>query len=377
MRIRVDPFILRQNSGSISGIGGNVIQSGQNAFGIARGAPNIDGQFGPQVQAIGNEALVRAQGLFSRMNDLSNWLQSRAQAFEAADMAGIAGFVNVYNKAQILAPWLKLTGVPMDILNRYLMLGGFFVGTSFYGLLATLIMGNNLFSGNRQTSGSPITKPSTTFGDILKKTEKQEALKKEQQPVKSPQPAPSPSQQSNKFGELLEKIEKTEFQSPTSLSANDSNNLYFKFGDTYPSGKYKGDRHPGIDIKADKGEPVHPIGAGKVVKIGNDPSGYGRYVVVEHEMQDGTKLYSLYAHLDGDSIKSLTNGTVVHEDSVIGRIGDSGNWGDAYHLHLEVRTEQGFSNWKFYSDAQKDDWGKYWLNPQDVLHDPAYGIKSQ
>ena len=59
MLIRVDPVILKQNSGSISGIGSNVNSSGQSASGIAQGAPSYDGQFGPRVQAIGHEALAR------------------------------------------------------------------------------------------------------------------------------------------------------------------------------------------------------------------------------------------------------------------------------------------------------------------------------
>ena len=151
MRIRVDPFILRQNSGSISGIGGNLNNVGQAVFGIAQGAPSNYGDFRAQVQAIGHEALARAQGLFSQVNDFSSQLQSRAHKFEAADMVGIAGFQNIFNNnTQILAPWLKLTGVPMDIINRYLMLGRFFGGTSFYGLLLTLLMGNNLFSRSSQ-----------------------------------------------------------------------------------------------------------------------------------------------------------------------------------------------------------------------------------
>ena len=92
MIIRVDPAILRQSSGTISGVGTNVTQTGQNVLNISRSAPSYDGQFGPQVQSMGNEALSRAQGLSSQVSNQSGILQSRAQGFEAADMAGAAGF---------------------------------------------------------------------------------------------------------------------------------------------------------------------------------------------------------------------------------------------------------------------------------------------
>jgi predicted double-glycine peptidase len=126
MLIRVDPSILRQNSNSISGIGGNISNAGQTASGISQGAPGYDGQFGPRVQAIGNEALARAQGLLGRMNDLSGWLQSKAQAFDAADMAGVAGLGYVFSGIKTFPARLGLTDTTKDQLNRYLKLGMFF-----------------------------------------------------------------------------------------------------------------------------------------------------------------------------------------------------------------------------------------------------------
>jgi hypothetical protein len=181
MLIRVDPAILKQNSGLISSIGSNINNSGQTVSGMAQGAPSYDGQFAPRLQATGFEALSRTQGFFNQMNDLSDWLHSKAQAFEAADMAGGKGFGNISNEVQVLAPWSWLDGLPIDILNRYLWLGKLFGTAPFFGLLVALLMGNNLFSGIRQGSNLTITKPDTSFGDILKNAEEQEALKKKRQ----------------------------------------------------------------------------------------------------------------------------------------------------------------------------------------------------
>jgi hypothetical protein len=186
MLIRVDPVILKQNSGSISGIGSNVNNSGQSASSSAQGAPSYDGQFGPRVQAIGHEALARAQGLLNNMNNLSSQLLNKAQAFEAADMAGVAGFTNINNGAQIPAtgPWW--TGLPVDIINLILKLGGLFGGATFTGLLGTVLLGNGLSSGNGQTFIG-LGKPSWEPGGVPRPYG-------EKQPVKPPEPSSSPSQ---------------------------------------------------------------------------------------------------------------------------------------------------------------------------------------
>src|SRR3954469_6061358 len=51
--------------------------------------------------------------------------------------------------------------------------------------------------------------------------------------------------------------------------------------------------HPGIDIDAPPGAPVHPAAAGVVVAAGEE-SGYGNRVVIDH----GRDLTTVYAHLD-------------------------------------------------------------------------------
>jgi len=157
MLIRVDPVILKQNSGSISGIGSSINSSGQGASGIAQGAPSYDGQFGPRVQAIGHEALARAQGLLNEMNSISSQLQSKAQAFDAADRAGAAGFTSINNGAQIsiLDPnWIV---APIDYIKSIIKLGWLFGSVTFTGLLGTILWGSGISSGNGQgLNGTPL-----------------------------------------------------------------------------------------------------------------------------------------------------------------------------------------------------------------------------
>lgn len=101
--------------------------------------------------------------------------------------------------------------------------------------------------------------------------------------------------------------------------------------------------HEGIDVKPiyrdARGEPqddVRPIAPGKVVHASSNPrhSNYGRYVVVAHQVPEGT-IYSLYAHL---ASVTCSVGQRVGTGNTLGRLGYSGvglNKTRA-HLHLEI-----------------------------------------
>lgn len=72
---------------------------------------------------------------------------------------------------------------------------------------------------------------------------------------------------------------------------------------------------------------VHPLYAGTVSKISRGGS-YGSRVYIKHE--DG--YVSLYAHLRVVYVKP---GMLVHEDTVLGVEGESGN-ASGRHLHIEI-----------------------------------------
>lgn len=101
--------------------------------------------------------------------------------------------------------------------------------------------------------------------------------------------------------------------------------------------------HEGIDVKPiyrdARGEPqddVRPIAPGKVVHASSNPrhSNYGRYVVVAHQVPEGT-IYSLYAHL---ASVECSVGQKLSRGDVIGRLGYSGVGLNKVraHLHLEI-----------------------------------------
>ncbi len=94
--------------------------------------------------------------------------------------------------------------------------------------------------------------------------------------------------------------------------------------------------HPGIDIAADLGTPVHPITDGQVSEAGFDIFGLGDYVVVSHE--NGFK--SKYAHLGKILVKV---GDKVTSDSVLGEVGLTGHTSGP-HTHLEITHNGEFTD---------------------------------
>lgn len=87
--------------------------------------------------------------------------------------------------------------------------------------------------------------------------------------------------------------------------------------------------HEGIDFAAPAGTEIQATGNGKVVKIENKKSGYGRSVLIDH----GFGYQSLYAHMKEIRVRI---GQKVSKGQVIGSIGNTGT-STAPHCHYEVR----------------------------------------
>ncbi|MBI2330465.1 M23 family metallopeptidase [Candidatus Daviesbacteria bacterium] len=99
--------------------------------------------------------------------------------------------------------------------------------------------------------------------------------------------------------------------------------------------------HPGIDIAAGLGMPIHPIIDGEVIEVGRDFWGLGNFVVVAHE--NGFK--STYAHMGKIYVKT---GQKITQENTLGEVGITGNTSGP-HTHLEVTLN-----------------GKY-IDPQTIL----------
>jgi murein DD-endopeptidase MepM/ murein hydrolase activator NlpD len=87
-------------------------------------------------------------------------------------------------------------------------------------------------------------------------------------------------------------------------------------------------QHPGIDLYAQYGDPIHACLGGTVVIAGWE-GGYGNAVVIDH----GNGMGTLYAH---QSQMAVSVGQHVNAGDVIGYIGSTG-YSTGPHLHFEVR----------------------------------------
>jgi LysM repeat protein len=88
-------------------------------------------------------------------------------------------------------------------------------------------------------------------------------------------------------------------------------------------------RHDGIDISASKGTPIHAAAAGRVAYSGDQFSGYGKMIILEHS----DSLSTIYAHCD---MLLVYEDDYVEAGHIIAKVGATGN-ASGPHLHFEVR----------------------------------------
>ena len=89
------------------------------------------------------------------------------------------------------------------------------------------------------------------------------------------------------------------------------------------------DFHTGIDIKADRNDPIKAAGSGRIVYSGW-MGGYGKVLVIEHTNGQST----LYAHC---STLLAGKGASVSSGQLVARVGTTGR-STGPHLHFEVRN---------------------------------------
>jgi len=85
MQIRVNPDILNQSGNNLISTSSSVQRAGSSANSAASSAPSYDGQFGPKVKAIGNEARAIANGNAEELTNHGKKLLERATIFQTAD----------------------------------------------------------------------------------------------------------------------------------------------------------------------------------------------------------------------------------------------------------------------------------------------------
>ncbi len=93
--------------------------------------------------------------------------------------------------------------------------------------------------------------------------------------------------------------------------------------------------HKGLDFDPQEGSPIYAIADGVVKEVHNDQWGFGRWVVISHNVK-GLEFDSVYAHMERDSVELKVGDPIVVADYV-GRVGSTGTSTGA-HLHLEIHV---------------------------------------
>ena len=100
--------------------------------------------------------------------------------------------------------------------------------------------------------------------------------------------------------------------------------------------------HIGLDLFAQPGTPVRTPLAGKVHSVRNNaaPGDYGPTVIVEHALRDGEgdfQAYTLYGHLDLETLRDVSPGQPLAAGAVVGRLGAAAvNGGWSPHVHFQL-----------------------------------------
>jgi murein DD-endopeptidase MepM/ murein hydrolase activator NlpD len=110
----------------------------------------------------------------------------------------------------------------------------------------------------------------------------------------------------------------------------------------------------------DCGEPVYSVADGVIVLAKDAGPGWGNVIIIEHTAKDGTKLRSLYGHME-----SITrfSGEVKRREQ-IGTVG-SANGRYKCHLHLELRWNE-CPLWDEVGPGYSDD-RRGWIDPSEFI----------
>lgn len=96
--------------------------------------------------------------------------------------------------------------------------------------------------------------------------------------------------------------------------------------------------HMGLDFFAPAKTPIYAPLEGKIhsFKNNNNPRDYGPCIILEHDLNFG-KIYTLYGHLDIESLACLEKGQIIKAGQKIGSLGDKNeNGGWPPHLHFQI-----------------------------------------
>lgn len=119
--------------------------------------------------------------------------------------------------------------------------------------------------------------------------------------------------------------------------------------------------HLGVDLSCPSGTWVRSLCDGVVDSVHDEAveGGYGPVVTIRHEPSDGPAFFTLYGHLDGESLRVAPGETVTSGERIatVGTPPDNGNWPP--HLHFQVIVDRTGIEGPFPGVALPDDWAAW------------------
>ena len=117
--------------------------------------------------------------------------------------------------------------------------------------------------------------------------------------------------------------------------------------------------HLGIDLYMKSNSPVYAPLDGRVHSFNNNTAhlDYGPAIILEHQIEDGERFYTLYGHLSLDSLGDLTVGMPVAQGQSFARIGEpptNGGWPP--HLHFQIILDMLGETGNFPGVARPGEW---------------------
>jgi len=119
----------------------------------------------------------------------------------------------------------------------------------------------------------------------------------------------------------------------------------------------------------DLGKPVYAVSNGKVRWAGNAGASWGGVVIIDHALPDGSRVTSMYAHLQN----VIPAGTIVKRGDKIGEVGPTPKGSTGPHLHFEIRTDTSIGIGPGYGKSCKG-----WTDPSTFIasHRPPLRLVS-
>lgn len=129
----------------------------------------------------------------------------------------------------------------------------------------------------------------------------------------------------------------TVFEYPTDNYAQSLAQLphFFLFGD--PNPRYGNNLHVAEDIRVSSpGMAVYATAAGRVMlaRPWRDCPNWGYILVIEHTLLDGSKVCSIYAHLDRSTVVVEEGQDIIRPREILGQTGNYPCWDE--HLHFAI-----------------------------------------